>query len=51
VIGAIKGTPPADQVITPADDLVNPFIDLVDIASDGSKYSYVFDGSAEVLDT
>lgn len=52
VIGTIKGTPvPAGSVLYPTADLVNPdLIDLVDYIKADQQYSYVFDGSAQVLD-
>lgn len=52
VIGTIKGTPaPAGSVLLPTPDLVNPdLIDLVDYIKADQQYSYVFDGSAQVLD-
>jgi len=52
VVGAIKGTPAAcDQVVLCSFDLVNP--DLVDLAGTvpaADRYSYSFDGAAQVLD-
>ncbi len=52
VIGAIKGSPAArDAVLNPSDDLVDPdMIDLVDVIAPEQKYSYRFDGNAQVLD-
>ena len=52
IIGVIKGTPaPKDQVLMASDDLINPdLIDLVDIIKPEQKYSYSFDGNAQVLD-
>jgi hypothetical protein len=51
-IGTIKGTPtPEDQVVLASPDLVNPdLVDLVDGAPAGERYSYSFDGHAQVLD-
>ena len=51
-IGTIKGTPtPADQVVLASSDLVNPDLaDLVDGEPADQRYSYVFDGNAQVLD-
>ena len=51
-LGTIKGTPtPADQVVLASTDLVDPdLIDLVDDAAADQRYSYVFDGNAQVLD-
>jgi len=52
VIGTIKGKPAAkDQVLNSSDDLLNPDLtDLVDVIKPAEKYSYVFDGGAQVLD-
>jgi uncharacterized protein len=52
VIGTIKGTPaPKDQVLMASEDLVNPDLtDLVDMIREDQRYSYVFDGNAQVLD-
>jgi uncharacterized protein len=52
VIGTIKGTPvPADQVVLAATDPVNPGLtDLVDLVPAAARYSYSFDGTAQVLD-
>lgn len=54
VIGTIKGTPsPDDQTVVPGDgaDLVNPNqTDLVDMLSSDQRYSFTFDGNAQVLD-
>jgi len=52
VIGSIKGTPaPADQVTLAGTDLVNPDLtDLADLVPGSERYSYSFDGSAQVLD-
>jgi predicted extracellular nuclease len=52
IIGVIKGAPaPKDQVLTASEDLVNPdLINLVDIIKPDQKYSYSFDGNAQVLD-
>ncbi|MBA2494436.1 MAG: hypothetical protein H0V31_07045 [Acidobacteria bacterium] len=52
IIGVIKGTPaPKDQVLLASDDLVNPdLIDLVDLIKPEQRYSYAFDGYAQVLD-
>jgi predicted extracellular nuclease len=52
VIGVIKGAPvPANQVLTPPVDLVNPdLINLIDTYDAAQRYSYVFDGSGQVLD-
>jgi uncharacterized protein len=52
VMGATKGAPAdPDEVVLPSADLVNP--DLVDLAYTvpaAQRYSYSFDGSAQVLD-
>jgi uncharacterized protein len=52
VIGAIKGTPASkDMVLNPSEDYLNPDLtDLVDKIRDDQKYSYSFDGNAQVLD-
>jgi predicted extracellular nuclease len=52
MIGTIKGKPSAkDSVLISSDDLVTrDLIDLVDAIAVGQRYSYVFDGNAQVLD-
>jgi predicted extracellular nuclease len=52
VIGTILGRPtPADQVVTASPDLVDPdFTDLVTTLPHDQQYSFVFDGTAQVLD-
>ena len=52
VIGTIKGQPaPASEVVLPSLDLVNPdFIDLVSTLPPSQRYSFTFDGNAQVLD-
>ncbi|MFL6283710.1 MAG: hypothetical protein ACJ74Q_11275, partial [Pyrinomonadaceae bacterium] len=54
MIGTILGTPsPDDQTVVPGDgaDLVNPNqTDLVDMLTADQRYSYSFDGNAQVLD-
>jgi uncharacterized protein len=54
VIGTVLGTPsPDDQTVVPGDgaDLVNPDqTDLIDTLSPDQRYSYSFDGDAQVLD-
>jgi predicted extracellular nuclease len=52
VIGTIKGKPAGkDEVLMASEDLVNPdLVDLVDAISVKERYSYVYDGSAQVLD-
>ncbi|HEX8370108.1 MAG TPA: hypothetical protein VF604_16290 [Pyrinomonadaceae bacterium] len=52
VIGAIKGTPAAkDQVLNPSEDFLNPDLtDLVEMIKADQRYSYSFDGNAQVLD-
>lgn len=52
VMGTILGRPaPVDQVVTASPDLVDPdFTDLVSTLPHDQQYSYVFNGSAQVLD-
>ncbi|MBA2621587.1 MAG: hypothetical protein H0U87_10345 [Acidobacteria bacterium] len=52
VIGTIKGAPASkEQVLLPSEDLVNPDLtDLVDLINESQRYSYVYDGNAQVLD-
>ena len=52
IIGVIKGMPaPKEQVLFASDDLVDPdLIDLVDLIKEDQRYSYTFDGNAQVLD-
>ena len=52
VIGTIKGTPTAkESVLTASEDVLNPdLVNLVDIIRPDQKYSYSFDGNAQVLD-
>ena len=51
-IGTIKGTPaPKDAVMNFSEDLVNPDLtNLVDYKPAAERYSYSFDGNAQVLD-
>ena len=51
-IGTIKGTPtPPDQVVLASADLVNPdLVDLVEMVPADQRYSYSFDGDAQVID-
>jgi uncharacterized protein len=51
-IGTIKGTPaPKESVMNYSEDLVNPdLINLVDYKPADQRYSYSFDGNAQVLD-
>lgn len=51
-IGAIQGTPtPAEQVVTASPDLLNPNLrNLVNGIEEAQRYSFVFDGNAQVLD-
>lgn len=51
-IGTIKGTPaPKDAVMNFSEDLVNPDLtNLVDLIKADQRYSYSFDGNAQVLD-
>jgi predicted extracellular nuclease len=52
VMGTIKGTPtPPDQVVLASPDLVNPNLtNLVDALTPDQRYSFTFDGNAQVLD-
>ena len=52
IIGTIKGTPASkEEVLMASDDLVNPdLIDLVDLIQADQRYSYTYDGNAQVLD-
>lgn len=52
VIGAITGKPaPKDLVLNPSEDYLNPDLtDLVEMIKADQKYSYSFDGNAQVLD-
>ncbi|HVD77254.1 MAG TPA: Calx-beta domain-containing protein, partial [Vicinamibacteria bacterium] len=52
VIGTVKGTPtPAGEVVLASDDLVNPDLtDLVETVPAEQRYSYSFDGNAQVID-
>lgn len=52
VIGTIKGTPAAKgSVFATSDDLLNPdFTNLVDLIKNEQRYSYSFDGNAQVID-
>jgi predicted extracellular nuclease len=52
VIGTIKGTPaPATAVVRATTDLVEPNLaNLMEALSAAERYSYVFDGNAQVLD-
>ena len=54
VMGVVKGDPaPTDEVVTPGLDYIDPdlvnLVGTIDPAS-GQRYSYVFDGNAQVLD-
>ncbi len=51
-IGTIKGKPaPKESVMNFSEDLVNPDLtNLVDFKPADQRYSYVFDGNAQVLD-
>lgn len=51
-IGTIKGMPaPADMVVLASRDFVTPdFTNLVNSLPVGQRYSFVFDGNAQVLD-
>jgi uncharacterized protein len=52
MIGTIRGKPPGkEEVLNPSEDLVNPdLVDLVDSINASSRFSYSFDGNAQVLD-
>jgi predicted extracellular nuclease len=52
VIGTIKGTPSAKEtVLIASEDLVNPDLtNLVDLIKTEQRYSYSFDGNAQILD-
>lgn len=52
IIGTIKGMPAAkDEVLMASEDLVNPdLIDLADLIQTDQRYSYTFDGNAQILD-
>ncbi|HTH38105.1 MAG TPA: hypothetical protein VL572_09065 [Pyrinomonadaceae bacterium] len=51
-VGTITGKPAGkDEVLIASDDLVNPdLINLVGAISAAQRYSYIFDGSSQVLD-
>lgn len=52
IMGTIAGTPAgANEVLMPSEDLVDPdLINLVNLIQADQKYSYTFDGNAQVLD-
>ncbi len=52
MIGTITGKPAGkDEVMNPSEDLVNPdLINLVNFINPDQRYSYSFDGNAQVLD-
>jgi predicted extracellular nuclease len=52
VIGTVKGTPaPKTDVVLSSADLVGPDLtDLLDLLPAAERYSYTFDGNAQVLD-
>ena len=52
VIGTIKGNPVGkEEVLNPSEDLANPDLtDLVDVINEKDRYSYSYDGNAQVLD-
>jgi hypothetical protein len=52
VIGTIKGTPAAaSEVLVASPDLVTPdFVDAIEAIDPVRRYSFLFDGSAQVLD-
>jgi uncharacterized repeat protein (TIGR01451 family) len=54
VMGVVKGDPaPANEVVTHGNDVIDPdlvnLVETIDPAA-GQRYSYVFDGNAQVLD-
>jgi len=51
-LGTIQGTPTScDQVVLCSSDLVHPdLVDLVDMAPASERYSFSFDGNAQLLD-
>jgi predicted extracellular nuclease len=52
VIGTIKGSPaPASDVALPTADVLDPdLVNLIDALPPAERYSFVFDGNAQVLD-
>ncbi len=52
VVGTLRGSPaPADQVTAPSADVwTHELVNLADTLPPGDRYSYVFDGNAQVLD-
>ncbi len=52
VMGTIRGAPaPRDQVVAATRDLLDPdMVNLVEATPADARYSYVFDGTAQVLD-
>ena len=52
VVGTMRGSPaPRDQVVQPTRDLLTPdLLNLVEGVPGAERYSYVFDGVAQVLD-
>jgi predicted extracellular nuclease len=52
VMGTVRGDPtPADEVVLASDDLVSPnLISLVNLLPPEQRYSFVFEGNAQVLD-
>jgi predicted extracellular nuclease len=52
MIGTVKGTPtPAGEVVLASEDLVDPDLtDLVETVPAEQRYSYSFDGNAQVID-
>jgi predicted extracellular nuclease len=51
VMGQVTGTPDPRGALIPVDDVVNPpLTDWVTSLSPAERYSYVYDGDAEVLD-
>jgi len=52
VMGTVRGDPtPADEVVLASPDLVSPnLIELVNLLPQQQRYSFVFEGNAQVLD-
>jgi predicted extracellular nuclease len=52
VVDTIRGAPaPREQTVLPTRDLLDPdLVELIDALPPASRYSYVFDGTAQILD-